>query len=188
MTPQEREKVMALLALISEQSPQPASRSRLIFTVDQVSKYPAPKIITALQKIAIEARRFPTVAEILAAIGIKNQTDRELAVQSAALISGAIRKFGSWGTNAEVKAYVGPVAWKVVECSGGWQGVCDVTTNENESYLMSQWKEHAASLLGGDSALSEATRTFLSSETKKSHLRLVASSVDIVLNDGELDV
>ena len=187
MTPQERERILGLLALISEQSTQPASRTRLLFTVDQLSKHPAGKIIAALSKMAIEARRFPTVAEILAEMGIKALSDRDLSVQSAALISGAIRKFGGWGANEEVKAYIGPLAWKVVERNGGWQALCETVTLQNESYLVSQWKELSESLLRSDTAISDETKTFLSSETKKNHLRLVASDVEVFGDSLELD-
>lgn len=188
MTQQEREKIMGLLALISEQAPQPATRSRIIFTVDQLSKYPGPKVISALGKLALEARKFPTVAEVLAAMGIKNLSDRDLAVQSAALIAGAVRKFGTWGSDGEVKAYVGPAAWEVIERLGGWYGVSDVVTNQNESYFISQWKEQAESLLRIDSRISEETKAFLSSESKQRHLRLVASDVEVLTEAPELDV
>jgi len=149
MTQLERDQILQLLALLSEQSPQPATRTRILFTIEQLTAHPIAKILPALKRLAIHSRTFPTVGEILAEMGIRKETEvqnpAEDAVAIAGRISTAISKFGAWGPR-DARQYIGEVGWEVVNMSCGWDQVCKVSDDEL-GMMTAQWREKAKAIL-----------------------------------------
>jgi hypothetical protein len=159
-------RILELLAIISEQCGQQVSQNRLAFVYDALKGYPAQKVVDALQRIALRAKTFPTAGDILNEMGIRQLSPKENAVHAASLISGCIRRYGYTGTNEEVRAYIGPLAWQIVQTLGGWQAVCDGVDNDNESFLKTQWRDLAESMMTSDPLLLEESSNFLASKNR----------------------
>lgn len=68
---------------------------------------------------------------------------RDEAVEAANRIVQAMGKYGY--TNPErARSFIGELGWRVVEREGGWQALCERTTNDDLPTLKAQWRELAA--------------------------------------------
>lgn len=90
---------------------------------------------------------FPSVDDILAAMGDKSASDEDQARDAAALIIAAVRRFGSIRDTARVEEHVGPLGWEIIKRQGGWHMICDQLTNSNISTMQAQWRDLGKSLL-----------------------------------------
>ena len=111
-----------------------------------------PGIIDTLKGITKEAMDGsfqvpPSVEEIQAMHRKDDTTDPKfLAREAAARILASIGRFG-WCNPKEARAYMGELAWKVVEMQAGWNEICESTTNQNKVHLQAQWRDLAEAIL-----------------------------------------
>lgn len=84
---------------------------------------------------------FPSCDDILAEMGVSASTDEDKARDAAALVIGAVRKFGSVYDTTRVKEYVGTLGWAIVERQGGWYSVCESLTNANIGMMQAQFRD-----------------------------------------------
>lgn len=70
----------------------------------------------------------------------------EAAVEIANKILEALSTYG-WNNPEKAKSFLGPYAWKIIQSNGGWENMCQNTTNENIPMLRAQWREHAKSII-----------------------------------------
>lgn len=74
---------------------------------------------------------------------------KDLALDASNLIVEAMSRFGY--TNPEsARAFIGELGWKVVQREGGWQSLCERTTNDDLPILKAQWRELAGALYRRD--------------------------------------
>lgn len=166
-------RILSLLALISEQCGIEVSRNRLAFVSDALKGYPAPKVIDALQRIAMNARRFPTPGEILSEMGIKQLTAEEHGVQAAAQILACIRRYGHTGTPEEVQSFLGPLAWQVVQDLQGWAKAIEEVDNENLTTMMAQWRRIGEVTAKANPDVMDAANAFLMGSRQPPVLKIV---------------
>lgn len=169
--------ILAILALIAEQTKEQISPTRLEFIYEALKPFPSAAVVDALKRVAMSARRFPTPTEILAEMGVKQLSNREQAVESVALIMGAVKRFGYTGTTEEVEPYVGPLAWRAIKTLGGWRAFCDPITNDNETSVKAQVRDLCEAMLTSDATLAASSRRFLMGPTKPT-LRLIDGGSD----------
>ncbi len=92
--------------------------------------------------------QFPSIREILAIVGQNKPNDDDIARDVGERIFTALSKYGSQMTRwPAIEALIGPVGLEVVRLQGGWQNICDVTTNDNAPTLKAQWRELAGVLV-----------------------------------------
>lgn len=122
------ERIPMLLALIAEQCGEAVSESRLEFLLSRLDGLDAAKLEKALENLADSCRRFPTVAEIKAAMGQSEATARDKALLVADRILAGIAKIGeippgNVKTAQSVPHVIGETAYQVVQSMGGWNHV-----------------------------------------------------------------
>lgn len=101
------------------------------------------QIASAIKKIRMDKSEkfFPLPARIreLAIPGVDE--DGEAREAAAAIVTAMIR-FGS--PNADrARAFMGEVAWAVVQMEGGWSHLCSTVQNDELAILKAQWRELA---------------------------------------------
>lgn len=165
--------ILQRLAMLAEQSGENVSEPRLEFMARRLLTLNAPDVCTVLEGMLETQRRFPTVGEIKAAMGITDVSDEDKAREVAERIWGGIAKIGSiigrgvlacddsgkiliengdvvivpdpkWKRLAE---HLGPIGLAVVNAQGGWSRICDTATDDNATTLKAQWREFAAVLI-----------------------------------------
>ncbi len=122
------QKIEMLLRMLAEQSGDKVSPQRLLFVAERLMPLGSAEVCDALVKLVDSSRRFPTVEEVRAAMGRATATPREVGTRIANLIIDAVRRYGETGsanTVAGIEAALGPEAWHVVRCFGGWNAVVE---------------------------------------------------------------
>lgn len=134
-----------LLAMLAEQSGEQVSRNRLDFIARSLSAHPSERVVAGLEKLVRTSRRFPTLGEIEAAMGVAEPSDDDKAREIADRIWGAIERWGStcW---PQVQAYIGPIGVAVVNLQGGWVAVCHAADYDNVGQMKAQWRDSAAAI------------------------------------------
>lgn len=138
--------VLVLLAMLAEQSGETVSPQRIDFTGQRLlALADADRVCAALTSLLESARRFPTVAEVRAEMGMSEPTAKDEALLISNAICSALVRFG-WlqpgytiGAKARERA-VGAGAWEVITRAGGWNAVLD-RLGENESALRAQLRD-----------------------------------------------
>ena len=143
-----------MLAMLAEQSGEQVSKHRLEFIVRSLAAHADARVVAGLEKLLKTSRRFPTLGEIEAAMGVGEPTDADKGREVGERIYTAI---GRWGTQSRnnwpaIAEYIGPIGVKVVEMQGGWQQVCETTDYDNAGMLKAQWRELAAVLARKEAA------------------------------------
>lgn len=144
MQPSEK-KVLVLLALLAEQSGDKVSEARLDFIAEELCALGAEKACVALKKLLESARRFPTVAEVKAEMGLGEPTTRDVGNMIAGVIVQAISRVGvpvGPKGQAALDDMLGPAARIVVQKLGGWAMVVD-QAGENLTALKAQIRDLA---------------------------------------------
>lgn len=154
MTP--GEKIMALLAMLSEQSGDKVSAARIEFMTRNLLPHGADAVIAALEKLLKSARRFPTVADVESAMGICEASPEDKGREVANRIFYAIERWGDMNGESgvlkwenEIAPYLGPIGCKVVTVNGGWNYLCSNVTNDDATTWKAQWRDYACSLARG---------------------------------------
>lgn len=144
--------VLVLLAMLAEQSGETVSPHRIDFTGQRLLALAGPDVVAqALTKMLESARRFPTVAEVRAEMGMSDPTPKDEALIISNAIVAALCKHG-WlqpGYTVGAKAReiaVGPGAWEVITRGGGWNALLD-RLGENEAALRAQLRDLAEAYL-----------------------------------------
>lgn len=83
---------------------------------------------------------FPLPAVIREAV---QGSARDEAIEASNRIVQAMSRFG-WNNPEGARNFIGELGWRVVEREGGWQSLCQRTTNEELPTLKAQWRELAA--------------------------------------------
>lgn len=76
---------------------------------------------------------------------------RDEALEASNRIVQAMGKFG-WTNPEGARAFIGELGWRVVEREGGWQGLCQRTTDDALPTFKAQWRELAAATLRREQA------------------------------------
>ncbi len=145
-------RILMLLAMMAEQSGEKVSEMRIDFLGTSLLEVaPAEKIVEALSRLLRSSRRFPTVGEVEAEMGLAAPTAKDEALLIADTIIGAAIRFG-WlqpdyleGAKAR-EACVGQAAWAVITKQGGWNNLLD-RLGENQMALRAQLRDLAESYL-----------------------------------------
>lgn len=106
------------------------------------------RVCSALDRLILERDSrdpFPSIKDIRMVIDPELDPDQE-AVVIASRISGAVARVGPYQVEL-AKQMVGDVGWKIVQCEGGWENVCQTLTYENQSTLKAQWRNLAKTFL-----------------------------------------
>jgi hypothetical protein len=98
-----------------------------------------PQLVAALQRLLDGARRFPTVNDVKAELGIGEPTMRDYALSVADKIFQAISRYGALPpgnvhTGEAIRRALGPAIWKIVERQGGWNAVVERAGEHQASY------------------------------------------------------
>ncbi len=174
------------LVILAEQTKENLSQERLAYMTAELMQHGADSVLIGIRKLMREARRFPTIAEIEEAMGIKGISDASRAAEAAARIEGAIVKFGSAGGHEKFKRqqeYMGELAWLVVERSGGYQHLCDTVDNDNLSTMKAQWRGVATALCDSSRAGSLDLAPVLPEGQVSSLIAKLADGADMRLKD-----
>jgi len=92
-----------------------------------------------MDHFALTSDHFPALKEIRESLGEGDKTGDAMSRDISARIVGAISKFG-YANSKDAKDYIGPVGWQVVSMTGGWTSICERATNDNISFLETQWR------------------------------------------------
>lgn len=147
----DRSEIVGMLLILADQTHEQLSPQRLAYLASELEKHcdGTEKLRNALKSLLRESRRFPTIAEVEAAMGLKGATDEELANEASSRIAGAMTKYGSARFNGNYdrqREYIGELGWRVVELLGGWQNLCNsIDDNDQLPTFKAQWRGLAMS-------------------------------------------
>lgn len=127
--------LLILLGLLAQQSGENVSPERIEFTARKLFPLGVREVCSALERMLESSRRFPTVAEVKAEMGMAELSSDDEARLIADAIMNAVRKFGEIPPGNIVTPYaveiaLGEAAWQVVGRSGGWNAVVERSANE----------------------------------------------------------
>lgn len=145
------ERIIGVLAMLAEASGEAVSKERLKFTAERLMTLDAGDVMQALARMLESSRRFPTVAEVKAEMGIADATPRDEANQLADRIITAMSKFGeippgNVTTARALEHALGESAWTCVERLGGWTMLLD-RASDNVGMLRAHIRDAAESFL-----------------------------------------
>lgn len=142
------ERIIVILAMFAEASGEKVSKERLKFTAERLMALEQTgDVVQALARMLESSRRFPTVAEVKAEMGVADATPRDEANQIADRIIAAMGKFGeippgNVTTARALEHALGESAWTCVERMGGWTMLLD-RASENVGVLRAQIRDTA---------------------------------------------
>jgi hypothetical protein len=139
-----KEKIFDELTNLSMVMNQKQENVRLMAYTEDLCDFDFDSVIIAIRSIRRTCKFFPSLSEIIDHVQTGGVPVDELAVQTANEIIECISKFGPYQIE-EVKAYLGD-RWGVVERSGGWTNLCNITYDEIPS-TKAQLRELAKSYL-----------------------------------------
>lgn len=143
------EKIAAILAMLVEQSGEQVSRERLKFMTSKLLEFEPEKVAAALERMLESARRFPTLAEIKAAMGVAEPQPKDWALLLSDKICQGISKYGevvAGKTARSLEQALGPAAMALVARQGGWNACVD-RAGENFGVFRAQIRTAAESLI-----------------------------------------
>lgn len=149
MNQAEKMRLLETLAILANVCGRNMSDQALIFYFNALKDLDCDKCCGAATKLA-ESGRFPSVEEIKKKV-IPEINEKDDAREIASLIITSISKFGSY-RQLDAKEWVGDLAWRVVERSGGWQMLCESVTGENIGIFTAQLRDLAESTIRRDKA------------------------------------
>lgn len=104
-------------------------------------------ILKAVKIIRTSSEFFPKPSTIIQSVKGKSIDN---AIDVSNLIVLAMSKYG-WTNPDKAKIFMGELAWEVVEREGGWQRVCETSSDDQLPILKAQWRELARVLLNKNS-------------------------------------
>lgn len=149
MTPEQR--MLLLLAALAKQSGEQVDDFRLQFLQQRLAPLGIDAVCEALAKLLETSRRFPTVAEVKAAMGMAEPTPIDNARALADTLAAGVIRYGeippgNFRTALAVEHAVGPAAWALAVRTGGWNALVDRMA-ENELAARAQLRDSAFSML-----------------------------------------
>lgn len=137
--------LIALLGLFAQISGQTVGRELIEFTARKLIPLGVPEVCEALERMLETGRKFPTVAEVKAEMGIAEPTAKDVGLRLADTIFNAIAKYGeippgNLKTAAAVENALGPAVWSVVTRQGGWNAVVQ-RAGENQGVYRAQLRD-----------------------------------------------
>lgn len=147
MTQNERKEVANTLLYLSEIYSKEFSKQAFTFMLDSIEHLPAEKILLALKKYVRDpsSKFFPMPGQIIAMVEDK-PNDRDVAVNVVNRIIEAQSKHG-WNNPEKAREHVGEIGWLVVKANGGWQQMCESTSNDDLTIHRAQWRDSAMSIM-----------------------------------------
>lgn len=106
------------------------------------------RVCKALDRIIVDRNSrdpFPSIKEIRMVIDPELDPDQE-AMIVASRIAGAVARIGPYQSDM-ARHMIGEVGWKIVQCEGGWEEVCQTLTYQNQGTLKAQWRNLAKTFL-----------------------------------------
>ena len=107
----------------------------------------------AVEDAIIERRgneRMPSIGDLVQRCA-PQVLDGDTAVEVSGRIIAAVPKFGRYANDADVRDWVGPVAWYVIQNNGGWKQVCGtfglVTDAREVASWRAQFRDQAAAAI-----------------------------------------
>lgn len=137
-------KVLALLAMLAEQTGEKISEARGEFMVAKLLPLGAQAVCQTLEAMLETARRFPTVGEIKAAMGLAQMSDQEAGRAVGERIYAAIARYGDCRADRQrIWDFIGPIGLEVVRLQGGWDHLCATVQEDDATTWKAQWRELA---------------------------------------------
>lgn len=146
------EQIVALLAVLAQQSGEQVAPFRIEFTSQRLIELNQPsQVITALTKLIETSRRFPTVGEVKAEMGISTPTARDEALAIADATIAVLSKFGwiqpGYAVGARARELAaGPAVWELIARQGGWNAALE-RMGENQMAFRAQMRDLAETYL-----------------------------------------
>lgn len=140
--------VLMRLAALAEQTGENVSDFRLDFMTKSLLPLGLDKVCAALERLLETSRRFPTVAEVKAEMGMSEPSIEDEARLLVERICATVGKHGEIPPGnttlaSAVKLSLGEAAWDIVGKSGGWNAVI-ARLGENEIATRAQIRDIAA--------------------------------------------
>lgn len=99
------------------------------------------RVAPVLERLVMTARYFPTIAELIDEV--EPSVSIEAQIQDVGdKILKAIERIGGYKVD-EAEAFLGPLAWQVVQTCGGWQSICNTSRYDQISFQQDHWRKLA---------------------------------------------
>jgi hypothetical protein len=146
MTPAEKQQLKALFVMTAQYFEHVIPDEVLRLYVEDLSDLPFSKVALTMGQL----RRDPAVKRCPLPSQIRSRLNPESNPESEALmivgrITDAISRIGPYET-ARAREYLGPTGWEVVRLSGGWENVCELTTDTMATHK-AQWRMLAKAVI-----------------------------------------
>lgn len=143
MNQDEKQKLKALFVATALYYSQDLPDAALRLFVEDLADLSLPEVERAISELrrSPKVTRCPLPAVIRAKINPQMDPESESQWIANSIVE-AISRVGPYQIPA-----LHPIAKEVVKMEGGWEQVCEVSTNENIGMLKSQWRKLAHSLL-----------------------------------------
>jgi hypothetical protein len=143
MTRDEKQQLKALFVATGMYYGHQLHDQALELYVADLEDLPFPEVAQVLGELRRDPkiRRCPLPADVRSRLEPSNDPEA-IAVAAAAEIVEAIGRVGPYRS-----PILSLIAGEVVRLEGGWQRVCEVVTNDNQSIYKAQWRELAKSIL-----------------------------------------
>lgn len=141
--------IIGMVALLAEQSGEQVSEARIRFLTERLAELDSDKVMVALQRLLETARRFPTLGEVRAAMGIAEPQAKDHALLLADRICEGVIKYGeilAANTARGFEQAMGPVAMALIARQGGWNACVD-RAGENFGVFKAQLRVTAESMM-----------------------------------------
>lgn len=121
-------------------------------TTNQLNMYAEDLMVLSLDELSTSIKRLRSNPDIeffpLPSLIIQQISPdlRDESIEATNRILEAMAKFG-YSNFEKAKEYIGALGWRVVEREGGWQRICESTTNKEIPILKAQWRELAMSTI-----------------------------------------
>lgn len=126
--------VIALSTALPRYAPNFSDKMVLALWHQNLSDYTVDQLRFAASHVMRNMDTFPSLAVIRRIIESQGyDSPDEIGTEIAARIEKAISRFG-YCRSGDAMDYLGELGERVVQMMGGWQAVCDVTTNELPSF------------------------------------------------------
>lgn len=116
------------LVLLSVVLNQPQDPKRLMFYAEALKDFDLNTVLVRIRGFSTTTKYFPQLVEIIEQLRGLDAPADELATIIASEIIECISKFGPYQIN-EVKKHLGE-KYQIVERSGGWNSLCQITYSE----------------------------------------------------------
>lgn len=138
---QEFEKLLLVYSSIAPRgAPDFHNFTVLKYWYSRLHKSDIPTLKKAIETWIDTRGYFPSIADLLRAIGQSLPIDDDYASQMATRIIGAVTKFGYTSTD-DARQSLDEIAWSVIMDHGGWVMLCELLTNDNMATMKAQLRD-----------------------------------------------